>query len=200
MRKILILFAHPRLEKSRTNFALLQHIPTQDNITFHDLYELYPNFNIDIEREKQLLLEHDIIIWHHPFYWYSCPPLLKQWIDMVLEFGWAYGPGGTHLEGKVVFNVITTGGARDAYSSSGYNRFTIRELLSPFEQTARLCGMTYLPPFAVQGTHRLSLEQITYYAGQYSILMNKLSEGSFNTEKVQHMLFLNDICVKTLEA
>ncbi|MDF7639407.1 NAD(P)H-dependent oxidoreductase [Lactobacillus sp. ESL0791] len=24
-----------------------------------------------------------------PFYWYSCPPLLKKWEDDVLEHGWA---------------------------------------------------------------------------------------------------------------
>jgi glutathione-regulated potassium-efflux system ancillary protein KefG len=110
MPKVLILFAHPRFEKSRANLALVEQIPVSDQLTFHDLYEKYPDFNIDVEYEKKLLLEHDIIIWHHPFYWYSCPPLLKQWIDMVLEFGWAYGPGGTFLKDKIIFNCITSGG------------------------------------------------------------------------------------------
>jgi glutathione-regulated potassium-efflux system ancillary protein KefG len=52
MDKVLILFAHPRLEKSRVNRMLIKHIPKRDNITFHDLYENYPDFNIDIEYEK----------------------------------------------------------------------------------------------------------------------------------------------------
>ncbi|MBX9851836.1 MAG: NAD(P)H-dependent oxidoreductase [Cytophagaceae bacterium] len=195
MKKILILFAHPRLEKSRSNTELLKQIPLQENITFHDLYETYPDFNIDIEREKALLVSHEIIIWQHPFYWYSCPPLLKQWIDMVLEFGWAYGPGGIHLKDKVIFNCITTGGAREAYGREGHNYFTIRELLAPFEQTARLCKMIYLPPFAVQGTHRLTDEQLDNYEKQYSILLNKLSEENFDTHKISGILFLNDICV-----
>lgn len=107
MNKVLILFAHPRYEQSRTNEALVSRIPKNEYITFHDLYELYPDFNIDIQREQQLLIEHDIIIWHHPFYWYNVPPLLKQWIDIVLTFGWAYGPGGTALTGKMIFNVLT---------------------------------------------------------------------------------------------
>lgn len=85
--RVLIIFAHPRFEKSRANDALIAQIPKHKNITFNDLYEAYPDFNIEIQKEKQLLLEHDVIIWHHPFYWYSAPPLLKQWIDMVLEFG-----------------------------------------------------------------------------------------------------------------
>lgn len=195
MRKILILFAHPRLEKSRTNIALLQHIPAQNNITFHDLYEEYPDFNVDVEREKRLLLEHEIIIWHHPFYWYSCPPLLKQWIDMVLEFGWAYGPGGTYLKGKIIFNTLTTGGAREAYDSEGYNRFTVREFLSPFDQTARLCGMMYLPPFTVQGTHRLADEQLDRFAEQYTILLQKLSDDRLDLDRLVKLPLLNDICV-----
>ena len=84
---------------------LVQQIPAIPEITFHDLYEKYPDFNIDVENEKRLLADHQIIIWHHPFYWYSAPPLLKQWIDLVLEFGWAYGPGGNALEGKILFQL-----------------------------------------------------------------------------------------------
>lgn len=197
MRKILILFAHPRLEKSRTNNSLLKFIPDEPNITLHDLYELYPDFNIDIEHEKKLLTEHEVIVWHHPFYWYSCPPLMKQWIDMVLEFGWAYGPGGTALKDKLIFNTITTGGAREAYHREGRNRFTLRELLYPFEQTAHLCKMIYLPPFAVQGTHRLTDEEILQFGEQYTILLRKFSGESLNIDKLKQVGFLNDVCMKS---
>jgi glutathione-regulated potassium-efflux system ancillary protein KefG len=190
--KILILFAHPRLEKSRINRALLHSIPQQPDITVHDLYELYPDFNVDVEKEKSLLLQHDIIIWHHPFYWYSSPPLLKQWLDMVLEYGWAYGRGGTALKDKLVFNTITTGGAREAYSREGHNYFTIRELLTPFEQTARLCKMIYLPPFAVQGTHQLNDQQIQTCSEQYTHLLQKLINGDFDLDKILSHQFIND--------
>src|SRR6188508_1805273 len=105
--RILVLFAHPLFEKSRINKTLVHSIPVHTNITFRDLYELYPEFNIHVDEEKRLLLNHDVIIWHHPFYWYNCPPLLKQWIDMVLEVGWAYGPGGVALKGKKLMQVIT---------------------------------------------------------------------------------------------
>jgi glutathione-regulated potassium-efflux system ancillary protein KefG len=198
MRKILIIFAHPRLERSRANMLLLKHIPDQDNITLHDLYEKYPDFNIDVEAEKELLGRHDVIVWHHPFYWYSCPPLLKQWIDMVLEFGWAYGPGGIALKDKLIFNTITTGGARESYGPEGHNRFTIKELLAPFEQTARLCKMTYLPPFAVQGTHKLTDEQLLGFAEQYTTLLTRMSEN-FCADIMSKQVFLNDICTLNFE-
>ncbi|NJO88761.1 MAG: NAD(P)H oxidoreductase [Chloroflexia bacterium] len=195
MDKVLILFAHPRLEKSRVNRMLIKHIPKRDNITFHDLYENYPDFNIDIEYEKQLLVEHKVIVWQHPFYWYSSPALLKQWIDMVLEFEWAYGPGGDALKDKVVLNVITTGGARTSYHETGYNNFTISEFLRPFEQTANLCKMIYLPPFTVQSTHRLTDDDLDKFANQYDILLQKLSGGHLNYKDLKTLEVMNDICV-----
>lgn len=199
-KKILILFAHPRLERSKINKRLLTEIPFKKNITFHDLYQVYPDFNIHVEHEKQLLLEHEIVIWQHPFYWYSCPPLLKQWIDMVLDFGWAYGPGGNALKGKWIFNSITTGGAPEAYMHEGRNRFTVREFLAPFDQTAHLCQMLYLPPFCVMGTHRLNDEQINQSAEEYHILLEKLSNNEFDIDVLRTCENLNQLCTaKTRE-
>jgi glutathione-regulated potassium-efflux system ancillary protein KefG len=193
MPKILILFAHPRLEKSRANSSLIHEIPRMPDITFRDLYELYPDFNIDIEAEKELLLQHEIIIWHHPIFWYSCPPLLKQWIDMVLEFGWAYGPGGNKLSGKIIFNAITTGGAQEAYSATGHNRFTVLQFLAPFDQTATLCKMVYLPPFVIQGTHRLSAENLHEQTNQYRMLLEKFLAGDIEPDHARTLTSLNQL-------
>lgn len=190
--KILILFAHPKFERSAINSILIKNIPHNNNITFHDLYERYPDFNIDIDHEKKLIAEHQIIIWQHPFYWYSAPPLLKQWLDLVLEFGWAYGPGGNALEGKIVFNSITSGGQRSAYSKDGHNRFTVKELLAPFDQTATLCKMIYLPPFAVHGTHRISKEELELLIKHYQIMLNRLASGEFSTGDLTKLNYLND--------
>jgi glutathione-regulated potassium-efflux system ancillary protein KefG len=190
--KILILFAHPKLERSAINSVLIKNIPNNNNITFNDLYERYPDFNIDIEYEKKLLEIHQIIIWQHPFYWYSAPPLLKQWIDLVLEFGWAYGPGGNALQGKIIFNSITSGGQRSAYTKTGYNRFTINELLAPFEQTAVLCKMTYLPPYTVHGTHRISKEELENSAKHYQMILDRLEGGEFSKADLIKLDYLND--------
>lgn len=154
--KILILFAHPLFEKSHAHKALVENIPDTDDITFHDLYELYPEFNIDIKKEQELLNNHNIIIWQHPMYWYSCPPMIKQWIDLVLEYKWAYGSEGNQLEGKFIFQAITTGGRKDNYCETGRDRFTIYELLEPFNQTAQVCKMHYLPPYVVHGTFSMN--------------------------------------------
>ncbi|MBJ2175175.1 NAD(P)H-dependent oxidoreductase [Aureibaculum sp. A20] len=192
MKKILILFSHPKFEKSRANSALIERIKDKEGVTLHDLYERYPDFHIDVDKEKELLNEHDVIIWHHPLYWYSCPPLMKQWIDMVLEFNWAYGPKGVALQDKICLNVITTGGSKDMYCSEGVNSFSVNQFLRPFEQTAKLCGMKYLPPFAVMGTHKLNDEDLQIYANQYSKLIGLL-QNTVERSDIKDTLFLNDI-------
>ena len=192
MKKILILFSHPKFESSRANAVLIDHIKDKEGVTFHDLYEQYPDFHIDVPAEKALLQQHDVIIWHHPLYWYSCPPLMKQWIDMVLEFNWAYGPKGKALHSKICLNVITAGGTRDLYCSDGTNSFSVNEFLRPFEQTANLCGMTFYPPFAVMGTHRLPDDSLKKHALQYSALIDLLQQD-INLGEIKGCSFLNDI-------
>jgi glutathione-regulated potassium-efflux system ancillary protein KefG len=192
MNKILILFAHPRFEKSKTNRALLQNILQRQGVTLNDLYEQYPDFNIDVDREKELLTSHQIIIWHHPLYMYSAPALLKQWIDLVLEYGWAHGKDGDFLKNKIIFNTITAGGTRDVYAHGGYNRFSIREFLVPFEQTAVLCKMIYLPPFAVHGTHLLTGKTLQHHVELYSALVDRLVAGDYDIEAMKKVEFLND--------
>ena len=167
MKKILILFAHPRYEKSRTNKALLGALHGQDGITVHDLYEAYPDFNIDTAREQELLLAHQIIVWHYPLFLYGAPAMVKQWMDLVLEHGWAHGAGVNTLVDKQVFATITSGGSRESYSHSGFNRHTMPELLYPLKQAAHLCRMTWLPPFVVQGTYRLTDDMLADHGDQY---------------------------------
>ncbi len=159
LQNILILFAHPAIRRSRVNRRLLEKVRDLDGVTVNDLYEAYPDLDIDVDREQRLLEEHDVVVFQHPFYWYSTPAILKEWQDLVLEHGWAYGLDGHALEGKVLLTATTTGGSERAYRRGGSNHFSMRELLAPIEQTARLCGMEYLPPFVVHGTHTLGRER-----------------------------------------
>ncbi len=182
MPRLLLLFAHPSYDHSRAHKHLLQHLPNDPRLTFRDLYELYPDFYIEIEEEKQLLREHDVIVWQHPIYWYSCPPLLKQWMDLVLEFGWAYGPGGVALRGKRLLQAVSTGGGRHAYQPEGLHQRSLRQFLAPFERTAQLCSMEYLPPFVAFGTHRLTDQALFDVSLDYARLLRHLmddEDGSF---------------------
>ncbi|MGD8361951.1 MAG: NAD(P)H-dependent oxidoreductase, partial [Gemmatimonadota bacterium] len=109
----------------------------------------------------------------------------------VLQHNWAYGHRGTALRGKTLFNVITTGGREEAYRAEGHNRFTMRELLAPVEQTARLCGMDFLPPFVAHGTHRMSEEEMSLHARDYVLLLDAIRKGSFDFETARSVQRLN---------
>lgn len=195
MARILVLFAHPALEKSRVNTRIVDAVRQVDGVTFRDLYELYPDFFINVPAEQALLTDHDIIVWQHPLYWYGCPPLLKQWIDLVLTHGWAYGTGGQALAGKCLFNAVTTGGGEQAYTREGLNRFTLREFMIPFEQTARLCRMTYLAPYAMQGTHRMNATDIAQQAARYAHLLALLRDDALDLDAASRASLMNQIAL-----
>ena len=182
MARVLVLFAHPALEKSRVHSRLVAEAPDHPELTFHDLYEAYPRLDIDVGYEQGLLATHDIVVLQFPFYWYSTPPILKQWQDLVLEHGWAYGSKGTALRGKTLLCIISTGGRAEAYRPGGYNRFSVRQLLAPIEQTARLCGMRFLPPWLVSGTHRMGRSEIEASAGLYTALLRGLLEDRLHDD------------------
>ncbi|THB64446.1 MAG: NAD(P)H oxidoreductase, partial [Gammaproteobacteria bacterium] len=97
--KILLIFAHPALQNSRVNAQLIEYVKDLDGVTFLDLYEEYPDFNIDVKHEQNLLTEHDIVIFHHPLLWFSVPALIREWMDLVFQHMWAYGKTGNALQG-----------------------------------------------------------------------------------------------------
>jgi len=189
--RVLVLFVHPALEKSRVNRFLLEAARKVDGVTCHDLYEAYPDFHVDVQAEQELLAGHDVIVMQHPFYWYSSPALLKEWLDLVLEHGWAYGSTGQALHGKTLLNAITTGGPERAYCAAGYNHFTLLELLAPFAQTAALCGMDYLPPFAVHGPLNMPPEAVATHAADYAKLLAACVAGTLDREAARGLPRLN---------
>jgi glutathione-regulated potassium-efflux system ancillary protein KefG len=192
MKRVLIHFAHPARSKSKINRALLSAVEGLDEVTINDLYTRYPDFLIDVEREQRLCEEHDVIIFQHPFYWYSTPAIIKEWLDLVLEHGWAYGSQAKGLEGKLFFQAITAGGDDRTYQKDGYNEFTLGELTSPFRATAKLCRMTWLPPFAVLGIHRgLPEAEIMAHAEDYRRALIALRDETLDLEKAGDFQYLN---------
>ncbi|MGG4491406.1 NAD(P)H-dependent oxidoreductase [Metabacillus idriensis] len=158
--KILVITAHPNLENSAVNKTWMERLRSESDVTVHDLYHEYPDFKIDVEREQKMLLEHDKIVFQFPFYWYSSPSLLKEWQDVVLSYGWAYGSEGTKLHGKEFVLAMSTGGPEAAYQAGGYNEYSMSELTKPFQAMANLTGMRFLPAFITHGVRFLTQEQL----------------------------------------
>lgn len=192
MKKILINFAHPAKSRSNINNALRKAVEELENVTVNDLYATYPDFMIDVKREQRLCEAHDIIIFQHPFYWYSTPAIMKEWLDLVLEHGWAYGTEGKALQDKLFFQAITTGGDATTYQKDGYNEFTLIDLTSPYQATAKLCNMIWLPPFAVTGVHRgLPQEKVHSHAEDYRRTIIALRDSLFDVEQAKQLEVLN---------
>ncbi len=156
MAEIIVLAAHPQLEHSRVTRALMQAAARlgDERVQVRDLYALYPDFFIDVAAEQAALAQARLLVWLHPLHWYSMPPLLRLWQDEVLAFGWAYGPGGQALAGKDLWLVCSTGGPEASYRPDGYNRYFFDAFLHPYEQTAALLRMRWLPPLVLHGAHR----------------------------------------------
>jgi len=188
---ILVLFAHPALQKSRVNKQLIRCVKDIDGITFHDLYEIYPDFHINVRKEQALLQENDIIVFQHPLFWFSMPALLKEWQDLVLEHKWAYGMEGVALKGKKLLSAVSTGGRESLFQKEGFNRFTMKEFLAPVEQLAYICGMDYLPPFVVHGTHVLTESEIAGHAEDYCKILTALRDKRIDLEAARKFPRLN---------
>lgn len=186
-RRALVLFAHPYLGKSRANRALLDALRALGEVTIHDLYESYPHFVINVEREKRLLVEHDVIVFQHPIYWYSTPAILKEWQDQVLQYGWAYGEEGTALRGKDFVSLVTCGSSPEAYSATGLHGVTLPDLLRPLDATANLCGLRKHPPIILYNATSLADVELQTAARscvrQLEVILNAKVDSSKTKEQ-----------------
>ena len=165
----LIILAHPDIEASRVNRRWRQELLLHpEDVTVHELYKEYPDWNIDVPREQRLLEAHDLIIFQFPLYWYSYPPLLKKWLDNVFTHGWAYGSSGNKLQGKKLGIAMTIGDKKENYLPAGSVSFTVDEIIAPFQASAIHVGATALPYFAVFGaSFQASDDEINQSAVEY---------------------------------
>lgn len=163
---ILIIYAHPYPEKSKVNALMLTLASNNPDVIIRSLYDLYPDFNIDVEAEQQAVEQAQLLVLQHPLHWYSYPPLLKLWIDKVFTHGWAYGRDATALKGKRMMWAVTTGGDHDHFNIGGHPGFDV--LAQPLHATASYCQMRWLPPVAVHGSYGDDQSALLPQVRQYS--------------------------------
>jgi glutathione-regulated potassium-efflux system ancillary protein KefF len=171
---VLVLQAHPYPDRSRANRALAAAIDGLDGVEVRSLYDLYPDYAIDVDVEQEALLRAHTIVWQCPLYWYSAPALLKLWFEKVLAHGWAYGDGGTHLQGKQCLWVVTTGADAQGYAETGSHRYPFEAFIPVMQQTAQFCGMQWLPPIIVHGAHKITKHELDESCTQYRVRIETL--------------------------
>jgi glutathione-regulated potassium-efflux system ancillary protein KefF len=162
----LLIHAHPYPDRSIGGRVLLEAVRDLPELAVRSLYDLYPDFAIDAQAERTALLAANLVIWQHPLHWYGPPAMLKLWFEKVLIEGWAFGSHQA-LAGKDCLWVTTTGGDTDAFTPEGKHRHPFEAFVPPVAQTAQFCGMNFLPPRVVYGTHRLTLEALRQQAREY---------------------------------
>ncbi len=159
---------HPNFAASTVNARLAAEAEKQDGVTVRRLYDLYPDFRIDVAAEQAALTASDRIVLQFPMYWYSCPPLLKKWEDDVLTYGWAYGPTGDALHGKEMVVAVSPGAPGAAYRRDGTAKYEVTELLRPFQATSNLIGTTFAKPFVTAGAVSMSAAELDARAAAYA--------------------------------
>lgn len=168
MADTVVIAAHPQLQHSHVTRAMIEAARHTPGVELRELYARYPDYLVDVRAEQAALAAARLVVWLHPIQWYSMPPLAKLWLDEVFEFGWAYGPRGDALRGKDLWLVTSTGGTEAAYHPAGHNRHFFDDFLIPYEQSAALTGMRWLPPLVLHGAHRVSDAELAAHAALFA--------------------------------
>jgi glutathione-regulated potassium-efflux system ancillary protein KefG len=174
----LLVVAHPRLDRSGVNSALLEGLTGDGGVEIHDLYEAYPDYQIDVAAEQARLSRFRVIGLQFPLFWYAMPSLLKEWFDLVWLHGFAYGHGASALVGKHLFCAVSTGGDAGSYRAGGQNGHTIEEFLRPIERTAALCRMQWAAPHVLHDAPRMRGDRLSVAALAYGEYLRERLSGA----------------------
>ncbi|QNX86259.1 NAD(P)H-dependent oxidoreductase [Acinetobacter seifertii] len=106
----LLILAHPYYDQSIANKTIVNElIKTYPDLEVRDIFQLYPDYKIDVSAEQEALLRHDTIILQYPMFWFNMPAILKLWFDEVFTYQFAYGSQGDKLKDKKVIISMTVG-------------------------------------------------------------------------------------------
>lgn len=172
-QRVLVLLSHPTFADSVVNRRLIEAAEEIEGVRCRHLEALYPDFQIDVEAEQELVRQHDALIFQHPLYWYSSPPHLKLWIDRVLLRDFAFGRRDPETKGKTWRSVVSAGGPESAYGSDGFNAYPVTEFLRVFERTAIFCRMIWEPPLILHNTYSAEQADIDAHVETYRACLEK---------------------------
>ncbi|MDM1537156.1 NAD(P)H-dependent oxidoreductase [Myroides odoratimimus] len=151
--RTLVILIHPNFGESVVNKLWLKELEQSPERYFiHNLHSEYPDGILDVQKEQDLIESYDHIVFQFPFYWFNCPPLFKTWLDEVLTYGWAYGSqSGYKMSNKKIGLAITAGIDEKEYSAGGKYKYTLEQLLVPFEVTFNYIKADYQGFYAYYG-------------------------------------------------
>lgn len=143
---ISLLYAHPYAHHARLEQLILNSVQHWPGLELRELYQLYPDFYIDVALEQKMLLHSDAIILHYPMQWGLPPALLVQYLHKVFQYGWAYGKDAAaqsvmSLKGKKLW-LVTHAVASHHELDPCYQQ----TMFTPLHQLALSCEMKWQQP------------------------------------------------------
>jgi len=183
---ILVLYAHPAPQRSPVSRRLADTARSLPGVVLRDLYETYPDFDIDGKYERALLDDASLVVFLHPIRWYGMPSILKEWMEVVLRPGWAYGDGGHALRGKGHWLVTSTGSPEGAWGVDGKHGRPFADFLPPFEQTAALCGMRWIPPLVMHDAAQADAAAVEAHVAEFRQRLEAYAGAPATAPEVRH--------------
>ncbi len=153
--KTLVIMAHPNIDTSIFNKYIKEDLQKEENIVYKDLSSLYEDFKLDVKKEQEELLSASKIVFQFPLQWYSSPAILKQYVDLVFDYDFAYTVENgffeaLKLKGKEFQLLVTVGSKEESFT--GEERLSVKECLSSYSYTAKMLGMKELEACFIYGT------------------------------------------------
>jgi len=156
--------------------------------------EAYTNatFSKDIQAEIEHIKKADYIFFIFPFWWSSCPAIMKGYIDKVFVHGFAfdYYTGAVFnngsLKGKQVKLFLTTGGGEEYYLPEGPHKMTVEERLEHLTYgSLAFCGLNIHHSFIAHGVSPLTPKE------QLDKLMGNLQSELENINNAKMLYQMN---------
>ena len=148
--RALVVFADPSLHRSRISRRVAEAVASLPGVAVRDLYQLYPDFYIDVRRERELLKAAPLLVFVFQLGWYAMPALLKEWFDTVFKPEWALQEPA-RLQGKQAFAAVACNGSARDYQPDGRHARPLEDYLAPLAQSLQACGVEWLAPHLFYG-------------------------------------------------
>lgn len=173
---LLVVSGHAKIEISTATKAIMEEVKKEfPEAELLYLDQTYPDFKIDIRKERQRVSSADIIVLQYPIQWYSSPAIMKRWLEEVFTFGFAHDAKGGLLNGKKLIISMTSGAPESQYHIGERQGYPMDVYQLPLVQLADLCGMDFCG---------------MVHTGGYNI-MRKFADKDLHVQKAQeHAKFL----------
>ncbi len=154
--KTLVIVSHPYPESSVMTKGMQQAAERVEGATVRNLESIY-GFDtraIDAQKERELIKQHDRIVFMFPTHWFNITPMMKAYLNDV----WGSVDPGL-WQGKEMLLVTTAAGGASTYGESGRIGVKLEDVFLPMKAIALHAGMTYLKPLAFQSVSRSKLPE-----------------------------------------